>query len=118
MSINKVAIIVHENEQIIKELAKSMHVWVAATEKNKVVVESLWKLKYPEELSITHYDVTRGSTPEEMCYIAIDLVESHHSSVFSAEPWLEIQVHGCKLTEKLKTEFILIFLEKTQFNLV
>ena len=106
MSINQVAIIVNENEQTIKELAKSMHVWVVATAKNKVIVEALWKLDLTGELSISHYDVSPDSTLEEKCLVAIDLVESHHSSVFSAEPWLEIQVHGCKLTEKLKTEFI------------
>lgn len=105
MSINQVAIVVHENEHAIKELAHKMHVWVAATEKNKAVVEALWKLNTSDELTATHYDVPHGSTAEEMCLIAIDLVEDHHSSVFSAEPWLEIQVHGCELTERLESEF-------------
>lgn len=105
MSINQVAIIVHEKEQAIKDLAHEMHLWVAATEKNKAVVEALWKLNTPEELTISHYHVPADSTAEEKCLIAIDLVEDHHSSVFSAEPWLEIQVHGCEPTEKLVSEF-------------
>ena len=105
MSINQVAIIVHECEQVIKELAQYMHVWVAATDKNRVVVEAIWKLNIPGELTVSHYDVPEDSTAEDMCLIAIELVEDHHSSVFSAEPWLEIQVHGCELTEKLESEF-------------
>ncbi len=105
MSINQVAIIVHESERVIKELAHFMHVWVAATDKNRVVVEAIWKLNIPGELTVSHYDVPEDSTAEEMCLIAIDLVEDHHSSVFSAEPWFEIQVHGCELTEKLESEF-------------
>lgn len=105
MSINQVAIVVHENEQAIKELAHDMHIWVAATKKNKMVVEALWKLDTPEELTVSHYDIPDDSTAEEMCLIAIDLVEDHHSSVVSAGPWLEIQVHGCDLTQKLEAEF-------------
>lgn len=105
MSINQVAIVIHEKEQAIKELAKNMHVWVAATEKNKVVVEALWKLDSSKNLTVSHYHAPEGSTAEEMCLIAIDLVEEHHSSVFGAVPWLEIQVHGCDLTRKLESEF-------------
>lgn len=105
MNINQVAIIVHESEQVIKELAHYMHVWVAATDKNRGIVEAIWKLNTPGELTVSHYDVPEDSTAEDMCLIAIELVEDHHSSVFSAEPWLEIQVHGCGLTEKLESEF-------------
>jgi hypothetical protein len=104
MSINQVAIIVHENEQAIKELAQKMHLWVAATEKSKAVIEALGKLDTPKEFELSHYDVPVESTAEEKCLIAIDLVEDHHSSVFGAEPWLEIQVHGCDLTQKLEAE--------------
>lgn len=95
----------HENEQAIKKLAHDMNIWVAATVKNKAVVEAVWKMNTPEELTASHYDVPDNSTTEEMCLIAIDLVEEHHSSVFNAEPWLEIQVHGCNPTEKLESEF-------------
>lgn len=105
MSTNQVAIIVHEDEQAIKVLAQAMHLWIAATDKNKVTVETLWQAATPEELTVTHYDIQYGSTAEEMCLVAIDMVEEHHSSVFSAEPWLEIQVHGCDLTPKLESEF-------------
>jgi hypothetical protein len=105
MSTTQVAIIIHENEQVIKELAHNMHLWVAATEKNKAFVEALWKLDASEDLTVSHYDVPDRSTAEEMCLIAIDLVEDHHSSVFSAVPWLEIQVHGCELTQKLESDF-------------
>ncbi|MEJ2467379.1 MAG: hypothetical protein P8045_17120 [Candidatus Thiodiazotropha sp.] len=105
MSINQVAIIVNEDEQVIRELAHKMHIWVAATKKNKCVVESLWDTSIPSMLSATHYDVPQGATPEEMCVLAIDLIENHHSSIFGAAPWLEIHVYGCELTDKLKSEF-------------
>ncbi|QSX35035.1 hypothetical protein JYB87_07395 [Shewanella avicenniae] len=105
MSINQVAIIVHEDEQVIRELAQKMHIWVAATDKNKVVVEALWQLDTPEELTISHYVVSPDSSEEEMVLLAKDLVENHHSSVFGAAPWLEVQVHGCNLTKKLASEF-------------
>ncbi len=105
MSINQVAIIINENEQAIKELAQKMHLWVVATEKNKAAIDALWKLDTPKEFELSHYDVPANSTAEGKCLIAIDLVEDHHSSVFGAEPWLEIQVHGCDLTQKLESEF-------------
>ena len=105
MNLNKVAIIVHEDESLIKALSKEMHLWVAATEKNKITVESLWALGIVKGLDFSHYDIPVGSSPEDWCVIAIDLVESHHSSVFGADPWLEIQVHGCELTERLLFEF-------------
>ena len=99
------AIIVSESEQAIKDLAHEMHVWVAATVKNKPVVEALWKEDSPEELTATHYDIPTGASREKMCVVAIDLVENHHSSVFGAAPWLEIQVHGCSATKRLVAEF-------------
>ncbi len=105
MNINKVAIIVNENERVINDLARNMHVWVAGTDKNKAVVESLWKQKLPEELTVSHFDIPSDASAEDICIIAIDLVENHHSSVFSANPWLEIQVYGCTLTERLINEF-------------
>jgi hypothetical protein len=105
MSINQVAIIVNENEQTIRDLAHEMHIWVAATEKNKSVVEALWKEGLPEELTATHYEIPTKASRDEMCVIAIDLVENHHSSLFGAAPWLEIQVHGCSATKKLVAEF-------------
>lgn len=106
MSINPVAIIVHEDEEAIKTLAQKMHIWVVATDKNKVVVEKLWQSKLPEGLTATFYEVPSNASAEEMCAVkAIDLVEDHHSSVFNAEPWLEIQVHGCGVTKTLLNEF-------------
>ena len=105
ININQVAIIVHEDEREITALSKRMHLWVAAIKKNKVTVEKLWKIGTPEELSLTHYDISSCTTAEEMCVIAIDQVDAHHSSVFNAVPWFEIQVHGCELTEKLSKEF-------------
>jgi hypothetical protein len=105
MNINQVAIIVHEDEREIETLSRRMHLWVAATKKNKATVEALWKLSTPKELSLTHYDISSISTAEDMCVIAIDQVDAHHSSIFSAVPWFEIQVHGCELTEKLTKEF-------------
>lgn len=72
---------------------------------NKPLVEALWKEGLPEELTATHYDIPANSSREEMCVIAIDSVENHHSSVFGAAPWLEIKVHGCGATKRLVDEF-------------
>lgn len=104
MSVFQVAIVIHENAQAIQDLAQEMHVWVVATERNKAVLEALWQLDRPEQLSLSHFDVPVGSSVEDICGIALDLVEAHHSAVFSAMPWLELQVHGSELTQKLHEE--------------
>ena len=101
MSITQVAIIVHENEQVIKELAQNMHIWVVASEKSKAAIKALCKVRTPEELTISQYDVPHESSKEKMCIIAIGLVVDHHS-VFGDTPWLEIQVHGVRLQKDWK----------------
>ncbi|MBL4583481.1 MAG: hypothetical protein JKX83_02585 [Pseudomonadales bacterium] len=105
MPVNQVTEVVHENEQAIKELADNMHISIAGIGKNKTIVEAIWNLDTPDDLTASYYDVPHGSTNEEMCLIGLDLVEDHHPSGFGVQPWLDIRVHGCDPTINLKSEF-------------
>jgi hypothetical protein len=106
MSLSQVAIVLNESEENILELAKTMHVWLAGTEINNKIYSSANVKLFPENLSFSLFEIPESSDTEEQCIIGLDLVEVHHSSAFDGIPWLEIQVYGCPLTQKLQRGFL------------
>lgn len=81
-----------------------MHVWFVATVKNRCTLETLCKQGIKGELTTSHFEVPIGASCEDIGLLALDLIEAHHSSAFDAEPWHEIQFHGCELSPRLESE--------------
>lgn len=112
-SIVRVSIVVDRDygERIL-QLAKSSHVWVVDSLDNRPMVERFWRegrlneKADPFDWGITMFEAESEESPQMSCARILWDVEDHHGKFSQEPPWLEIEVHGAPLDNRLRGLFL------------